>query len=192
MRKPSLQNDQKEKRLKIIFRFLIICAIFALTGSIVVTSKRIVNDLYKLFVLDFIGTSLLYAAALTLCSFFLYLFFVIVIKNPMNIKRSSVIKFAIGGIFTLIITGFILIFSVNETNKSIKDMQSYSNQEWQVKELFVTDVYRGRLPSRIVLIDTDAGQLTLHQRNYKIYKGEIYRFTYLEQTKTIINVEVID
>ncbi|MDN4608777.1 hypothetical protein [Sporosarcina highlanderae] len=191
MGRKSLQinNDKKEKRLKLIYFFVIVGAIMALLGSTLIISKRSVSDLYKSFVLDFIGTTLLYAAALTLCSFFLYAIFVVVVLNPMDIKRSSVIKFAFGGIFTLIITVLILSFSVNEANKSIDDMKSYSNQEWQVKDLLVTDVYRGRRPSRLVLIDTTEGEMILHREKLKIYRGQHYRFTYLDKTKTIIKVE---
>ncbi|MBS4204328.1 hypothetical protein [Lederbergia citrea] len=149
------------------------------------------TDLYTAFILDFIGTSFLFATALTFCLFFLYFIFVITIFNPQRIKKSSVIKFAFGGIITLIITIFLLIFGVTEAEKSIQTMKDYTNGEWEVKDLLVTDIKRGSYPSRIVLIETGEGQMTLFFEDFLIYTGQKYRFTYLNATNTIIKVEKI-
>lgn len=193
MRKKSLglNKNQNEKGLRIIFRFLIIISVMVMIGGIFIGRNMFVRDLYKAFVLNFIGTSFLYAGALIFCSLFLYLFFVITVFNPQKIKKPSVIKFAFGGIFTLIITIFLLIFSVTETAKSMEDMKDYSNGEWQVKELLVMDVYRGTRPSRIILIDTSEGTMSLHSEKIRIYEGQKYRITYLDATNTIIKVEKI-
>ncbi|MFS0575782.1 hypothetical protein AB1K83_09110 [Sporosarcina sp. 179-K 3D1 HS] len=193
MRKKSIElnKEQNEKRLRIVKRFLIIAGIIAIIGSGIIAWNRSVTDLYTAFVLDFIGMSFLCVGALILCSFFLYLIFVIVVFNPQRIKKSSVIKFALGGIVTLLITILLLLITTNEARKSIQDMKDYSNGEWQVKDLLVTDVYRGTRRSTGVLIETSEGDMKLHWESFLIYEGQKYRFTYLEATNTILNVEVI-
>ncbi|MBS4207095.1 hypothetical protein [Bacillus sp. FJAT-50079] len=193
MRKKSLKlnKDPNEKRLRIIFRFLMVIIVLVIIGSTFIVSNRFATDLYTAFVHDFIGTSFLLATGLTFCSFFLYHIFMIIIYNPQGIKKSAVIKFAIGGIFTLIITIFLIIFGFTEANKSIQDMKNHTNGEWQVKDLLVTDIYRGSRPSKIVLIETTEGEMTLFFEDFLIYKGEKYRFTYLDVTNTIIKVEKI-
>ncbi|MFS0690159.1 hypothetical protein AB1K89_13080 [Sporosarcina sp. 179-K 8C2 HS] len=139
----------------------------------------------------------MFAAGLTFCLFILYHVFLITVYNPQRIKKSSVIKFACGGIFTLIITIVLLTFGGTEAKKSIQSMKDYENGEWQVKDLLVMDVYRGSrghkgsFRSNIVLIDTDKGEMTLYLEDFPIYKGEKYRFTYLDATNTIIKVENI-
>ena len=145
MRKKSLKvnNEQNEKRLRIIFRFLIIASVLVIIGVTCIASNRFVTNLYIAFVLDFIGTFFLFSTVLTFCSFFMYTIFVITIFNPQGIKKSSVIKFVFGGIFTIIITIFLLIFGVTEAEKSIQDMKDYKNGKWEVKDLLVMDVYRG-------------------------------------------------
>jgi hypothetical protein len=72
-------------------------------------------------------------------------------------------------------------------------MKNYSNGEWQVKDLLVMDVYRGggSSPSRIVLIETGEGEMTLHFESFLIYEGQKYRFRYLDATNTVIKVEKI-
>ncbi|MEK3937205.1 hypothetical protein MKY41_18010 [Sporosarcina sp. FSL W7-1349] len=193
MKKKSVKGNKEknEKQLRIIFRFLLIPVVLVFIGTILITWNRSATDLYNAFVINFIGITFVYAAALVLCSFFLYLSFVITIYNPQKIKKSSVIKFAIGGIFTLLIAIFLLVFSGNETKKSIQDMRDYANGEWQVKELVVRDVYRGPRRSKNVLIETDEGEMILHGKSFRIYKGQPYRFTYLDATNTIIKVENI-
>ncbi|WP_042148039.1 hypothetical protein [Paucisalibacillus sp. EB02] len=190
-KKPNKANEKKNKiRERIIFRFLIIAVITVLVGSIFLAYNFFVGDLFTAFVLNFIGTSFLYTAALILCSFFLYLCFVITIFNPQRVKKSSVITFTFVGIITLIITIFLVKFSVSETTKGISDLADYSNGEWQVKELLVTDVYRGGYHTGPgALIDTEEGEMSLHWESFLIYAGEKYRFTYLDATNTIIKVE---
>ncbi|MCM3112868.1 hypothetical protein [Lederbergia lenta] len=197
MRKKPIKvnKEQNKKRLRIIYGFLMIMIVLLLIGGTFIESNGFMTDLYKAFVFNFIGMSFVFAAALTFCFFFLYHIFVIIIYNPQRIIKSSVIKFAIGGIFTLIITIFLLIFGVTEAKKSIQSMKDYKNGEWQVKDLVVTDVYRGShahkgsLRTKSVLIETDKDEMTLYFEDFLIYKGEKYRFTYLDATKTIIKVE---
>ena len=186
---PTINIEQNEKRQRIFFRFLFIVPIMAIIVTIFAASKLFVKDLYAMFVIDSIVTTLLFATASILLSFFLYLFFVITVFNPQRLKKSSVIKFALGGILTLIITVFLLFFSITGTIKSIQDMKDYANSEWQVKDLLVMDVYRGGGSSRIVLIETGQGEMVLHRESFRIYKGQNYRFTYLDATNTIIKVE---
>lgn len=184
------RNEEKnEKQLRIIFRFLLIPVVLVFIGTILRTWNRSETDLYNAFVINFIGITFVYAAALALCSFFLYLSFVITIYNPQRIKKSSIIKFALGGIFTLLLTIFLVVFSGTETKKSIQDLRDYANGEWRAQELLVKDVYRGPRRSKRVLIETDEGELILHRESFRIYEGESYRFTYLDATNTIIKVE---
>lgn len=193
MKKKSfkLTKEQNENRLRIIIRFLIIISVLVTIGATLIGLNLFVRDLYISFVLDFIGTSFLFATALAVLLFFLYLVFVITAFNPQGLKKSSVIKFAFGGVFTLIITIFLFNFTITEAIKSIQDMSDYSNGDWQVKDLFVTDVYRGSGLSDIVLIETDEGEMILHWESFRIYTGEKYRFTYLDATNTIIKVEKV-
>jgi hypothetical protein len=193
MRKKSLKvnNEQNEIRLRIIFLFLMIASVFVIIGVTCIASNWFVTNLYTAFVLDFIGTSFLFFTILTFCSFFLYTIFVITIFNPQGIKKSSLIKFVFGGIFTIIITLFLLIFGATEAEKSIQDMKDYKNGKWEVKDLLVMDVYRGTRPSRIVQFETGEGEMTLFFEDFLIYEGEKYRFTYLDATNTIIKVEKI-
>lgn len=194
MRKTTVKVNEKEnnKRGKIVFRFLIIAGIAAFIGSLFLVWNFFVGDLYLAFVLNFIGTSFLYVAALVLCSFFLYLCFVITFFNPQRVKKALVITFTFCGIVVLIITIFVLRFSFNETTQAVSDLVDYSNGRWQVKELLVLDVYRGGYhngPS--VLIDTEEGELSLHWENFVIYEGERYRFRYLDGSNTVIGVKRI-
>lgn len=192
MRKKSLNvKEQNEKRLRVAFRILIISAVLVVIGSFIIGLNFLVKDLYLSFILDFIGSSFLFSAGLAFLLFFLYCIFVITFFNPQQLKRSSVIKFALGGGFTLIITVLLFNFTVTEAKNSIQDIKAYSNGDWQVKDLVVTDIYRGRRPSKIVLIETSEGQMTLHWENFLVYKGQKYRFTYLDTTNTIIEIEQI-
>ncbi|MCM3744352.1 hypothetical protein M3193_09375 [Sporosarcina luteola] len=196
MRKKSL-IEQNKKRLRIIFLFLMVIMVLVIIGGIFITTNRFGTDLYKAFVYNFIGTSFLFAAGLTFCIFILYHVFLITVYNPQRIKKSSVIKFACSGIITLIFTIVLLTFGGTEAKKSIQSMKDYENGEWQVKDVLVTDIYRGSrghkgsYRSNIVLIDTDIGEMTLYFEDFLIYKGEKYRFTYLDATNTIIKVENI-
>ncbi|WP_047983359.1 hypothetical protein [Ornithinibacillus californiensis] len=196
MRKKPLKTNEKmnNKRKRVIYLLLILLCITVLLGAIFIASSNwLVSDLYTAFVLSFIGISFLYVSGLILCTFFLYLCSVIVIFNPQKIKKSSVINFAIVGIITLVLSLFLLNVSVNESIKAFHDIEAYSNEEWQVKEMVVTGLYRGgglhNGPG--VLIDTVEGELSLHWESSLIQVGEKYRFTYLDATNTIIDMEKI-
>ncbi|MBB4824962.1 putative nucleic acid-binding Zn ribbon protein [Sporosarcina luteola] len=193
MRKKSAMVTEAEnkKRQRISYTILIITIVFLLIASGFLTwNWFVVKDLYKAFVINFIGTSFLITAGVGLCLFFLYLFTVIVFKNPQRIKKSSIIKFAVGGIFTLFIAISLFLYGANEARKSMQDLKDYSNAEWQVKDMVVTDVYRGGGGS-ITLIETEVGDMVIHYERFLIQEGQTYRFTYLEATKTIIDVEQI-
>jgi hypothetical protein len=183
-------EKQNKKREKIIFVKLIIIGITVLIGSSVLVYNFFEGDLYTAFVLDLVGKSFLYAAALLFCSFILYLCFTITVINPQRVKLNKVIAFASVGIITLILTIFLVRFSFNEITKGTTDLSAYSKGEWQVQELLVTDVYRGGYHTGPgVLIDTMEGEMSLHWENSFINVGENYRFTYLDATNTIIKVE---
>jgi Co/Zn/Cd efflux system component len=194
-KKPLKTNEKKNNtRKRIIYLFLILLCITVLLGAIFIASSNwLVSDLYTAFVLSFIGISFLYISGLILCSFFIYLCFVITIFNPQKIKRSSVFNFAIVGVIALILSLFLLNVSVNESIKAFQDIEAYSNGEWQVKEMVVNGLYRGgglhNGPG--VLIDTVEGELSLHWENSLIQVGEKYQFTYLDATNTIIEIEKV-
>ncbi|MEV9639582.1 hypothetical protein ABZ756_02640 [Mammaliicoccus sciuri] len=199
MRKKSLKlhNEKNEKRLRIILLFLMVMIVLVIIGGSFITTNKFGTDLYKAFVYHFIGMSFLFAAGLTFCLLILYHVFLITVYNPQRIKKSSVIKFACGGIFTLIITIVLLVFGGTEAKKSIQSMKDYENGEWQVEDVLVMDIYRGSRGHKVsfrsnsVLIETDKGEMTLYFEDSLIYKGEKYRFTYLDATDTIIKVENI-
>lgn len=193
MRKKFIRASDKEndKRLRIVFRFLIVTSILVVFGAGLVFANRYETDLYNSFVLNFIGTSFLLAGVLASCTFFLYLCSIIVFLNPQRLKRSSITKAVFGGIFALLIAITILIFGATETKKWNEDRKAYANGEWQVKDLVVTDIYRGSRRSPIVLIQTAEGEMTLYYEDFLLYKGQTYRFTYLDATNTIIQVEII-
>ncbi|SKA89937.1 hypothetical protein SAMN04244570_0906 [Sporosarcina newyorkensis] len=171
--------------------------VLVIIGGSLITTNKFGMDLYKAFVYHFIGMSFLFAAGLTFCLLILYHVFLITVYNPQRIKKSSVIKFACGGIFTLIITIVLLVFGGTAAKKSIQSMKDYENGEWQVEDVLVMDIYRGSRGHKVsfrsnsVLIEIDKGEMTLYFEDSLIYKGEKYRFTYLDATDTIIKVENI-
>lgn len=203
MKKKSseLNNEQKQNKnlFRITFRFLILAFIMLIIGGTCIVFNRFVTDLYTAFVLDFIAMSFLFSTVLTFCSFILYSVFVITVFNPQKIKKSSVAKFAIGGICIFTFTLFMIIFGVTEAGKSIQAMKDYRNGKWEVNDLVVMDKYREYRhpkmvqirPSRMVHIGTSEGEMTLFIEDFTIHMGEKYRFTYLDATNTIIKVEKI-
>ncbi|QTD39433.1 hypothetical protein [Sporosarcina sp. Te-1] len=185
----SEAENKKRQRISYVI-MLVTMALVLIAGGLISWNWFVVKDLYTAFVINFIGMSFLIAAGLGFCVFFLYLITIIVFKNPQRIKRSSVAKFAVGGIFTFLIAIFLFFFGTTEAIKSIKDLKDYSNAEWQVKDLVVTDVNRGSPSYKIIFIETAEGEMVLHWERFRIQEGQSYRFTYLEATKTIINVEM--
>jgi len=185
------EADNKRRQL-VSYGILIVTGVLILLATGFITWNWFIEkDLVRAFVINFVGTSLLIAGGVALCVFFLHLIAIIVFKNPQRIKKSSVAKFAVGGIITLSIVIFLLFWGVNEARKSLEDMNAYANADWQVKDLVVTDVYRGSKPSKIILINTAEGEMVLHWERFRVQKGQTYRFAYLDATKTIINVELI-
>lgn len=194
MRKKGARATEEEnnKRQRISFIILMITIVLTfIAAGLLTVNWFIVKDLYTGFVINFVGTSFLIAAGLGLCSFFLYLYTVIVFKNPQRLKKSSVVKFAIGWIITILVTITIFLFGANETKKSMQDIKAYANEKYIVKDLAVTDVYRGSATSKITLVETTEGEMVIHWERFLIQQGQTYRFTYLDATKTIIDFEMI-
>lgn len=191
-KRAAVTEADNKRRQRVSYGILIVTAVLILLAAGFISWNWFIEkDLYRAFVINFIGTSFLIVGGLALCTFFLHLITIIVFKNPQRIKKSSVAKFAVGGIFTLSLVILFLFWGVNEARKSIEDIKAYANADWQVKDLVVTDVYRGSNPAKIILIDTAEGEMVLHWERFRIQKGQSYRFTYLDATKTIINVELI-
>ncbi|AIF65601.1 hypothetical protein GZ22_02340 [Terribacillus saccharophilus] len=69
------------KRIRIIFGFIMVMSTFVILGvSSMVLRTFFASSLYHAFIYDWIGTALLYLAALTLIAFFVYTSLVITIK----------------------------------------------------------------------------------------------------------------
>jgi energy-coupling factor transporter transmembrane protein EcfT len=190
---PSPEQIKREmanrKRLINIYGFLIVIVAFVLSGG-VFTGLRIffATELYHAFIYDWIGTALLYLAGLTLLLYFIYGSLVITIKNPQKIKKKQVFSWGGIGIICLALGGFIFHELSSITINSVRDMKDYSNGVMKIEELKVVDVYTGG-HSEIALIETEEQELSLLLNGYRIEEGQTYRFTYLERTGTILNVE---
>ncbi len=182
-------NVANRKRERIIYGFIIVMIAFVLSG---VTSMALrilfASDLYHAFIYDWVGTAFLYLAGMTLLVLFIYLCLVITIKNPQKVSKNHV--FAFGG-FGLICFALGLVFFPelsSLTINSVRDMKDYSNGVMKIEDLKVVDVYTGG-DSSIALISTEEKELSLLIYNIRIEEGKTYRFTYMERTGNILNVE---
>nr|WP_318540262.1 hypothetical protein [Terribacillus saccharophilus] len=191
-----LQNSAQLKRevanserIRIIFGFIMVMSTFVILGvSSMVLRTFFASSLYHAFIYDWIGTALLYLATLTLIAFFVYTSLVITIKNPQKVGKRQVFYFGLTGIICFTIGVFIVPQLSSLTINSMGDMRDYSNGAIHVDDFEVVDVYTDG-HSTIALITTDERDLTLMINNYQIEEGKLYRFTYLERTGTILNVE---
>lgn len=173
-----------------IIRFSIYLFVLIVVGSVIhFLNSFNVKDLYKAFIFSRLSLFMLFVIFLSLSSFFLYLFFVIVVRNPQQIKAASLVKYAASGVITFIITIVVLGYGVIETKKSIVDFKNYNEGYWQVEDLVVTELFRATNRPRTVYLKTAEGELTLHWEKFTVFEGETYRFTFLKETKTIIAVE---
>ncbi len=177
------------KRTRIIYGFIMVMVAFViLGGSFMVVRTFFASSLYHAFIFDWIGTVLLYLAALTLIVFFIYISLVITIKNPQMVGKRQLFYFGLTGLICFSIGVFIVPQLSSLTINSVGDMKDYSNGVMNVDDFKVVDVYTGG-HSTIALITTDERELTLLYNNYQIEEGKTYRFTYLERTGTILSVE---
>ncbi|OCA81691.1 hypothetical protein A8F94_22810 [Bacillus sp. FJAT-27225] len=191
--KRDLANN---KRLRIIYVFLIIMGIFTLSGGAIIGYRKwFIADLYHAFLYDSIGTAFLYLAGITLLLFFIYASLVITLKNPQSIKKTQVAAWGGTGIICLALTVFIFQELSSLTMNSIRDIQDYKNGVVKVENLTVVDVYTGggRYSNNdIALIETEKHDLTLLLDLFRLEEGKTYRFTFMERTGTILNIEKID
>lgn len=189
-KKKGTNRIQAKKIPSSILRFAIYLLILIGVGGIIHFLNTFgFKDLYKAFIFSRLNLFMIFILSLSLSSFFLCLFYVIVIRNPQQIKLPSLVKYAASGVIALIITIIVIFYGVIETKKSIVDMKSYSEEEWQVEDLVVTELFRATSRPRTVYIKTAEGELTLHWEKFTIFEGETYRFTFLKETKTIVAVE---
>lgn len=190
--KTPFKRDVKDsKRERIVIRMILLSGACIMLGLTVLISTYLPVSLFAAFVLHFIGISFIYIAILAICAFFLYASFVVVFLNPQRLRKSSVFNFAIVGILMLALTVPLLIFCVNETGKSIRDMQSYANQDWQVTEAAVVSIDWDRARYSVTnraWLHTTAGELSLF-RNRRVTVGGTYRITYLNETKAVVKME---
>jgi hypothetical protein len=177
------------KRERIIYGFLIVMSAFVLSGAASIGLRMFfATDLYHAFTYDWIGTAFLYLAGMTLILFFIYCCLVITIKNPQKISKNQVFVWGGTGIICLAIGVFIFHELSSLTINSVRDMKDYSNGVMKVDYLKVVDVYTGGRPS-LALITTEEQELTLLLNPFWIEEGKTYRFTYMERTGNILNVE---
>lgn len=178
-----------QKRLRIIYGFIIVMAAFVLPGGVFINLRKYyATDLYHAFIFDWIGTALLYLGGLTLLLCFIYGCLVIILKNPQKISKNQVIKWGGIGIFCLSIGVIIFQELSSLTINSVRDMKDYSNGMITIEDLKVVGVKSdGR--SRIETIKTEEQELSLLLNVFRIEEGKTYRFTYTERTGIILNVE---
>jgi cation transport ATPase len=177
------------KRRRIIFGFIMVMIAFVILGvTFMVLRTFFASSLYHAFIYDWIGTALLYLAALTLIAFFVYTSLVITIKNPQKVEKRQLFYFGLTGIVCFTIGVFIVPQLSSLTINSVGDMKDYANGEMKVDDFKVVDVYTGG-HSTIALITTDERELTLLYNYYQIEEGTTYRFTYMKRSGTILSVE---
>lgn len=149
------------------------------------------NFTYVLF-FELLVTVSLYSGILCLCAFFLYLCCLITFKNPQKLKPSKVIPFTLIGIGIFIFSIWLVGFSSKLFITERQAFLDYKEGNWIVKDLYIKD-YRGPdYYSRLTLLETEEGDLTLYWRPFSIYQGEMYRITYLEKNKTVIDIEKLE
>lgn len=177
------------KRARIIYGFIMVMVAFVILGvSFMVFRTLFASSLYHAFIYDWIGTALLYLAALTLIAFFVYTSLVITIKNPQRVGKKQLFYFGLTGVICFTIGVFIVPQLSTLTINSVGDMKDYSDGVMHIDDFKVVDVYTGG-HSTIALITTDERDLTLLINNYQIEEGTTYRFTYMERSGTILSVE---
>lgn len=170
--------------------FLLIAGIFLFTNFIIQLSNPVsMEENYRIFLLDSLLTGSLILAGLVICSMLLYLIGVIVFKNPQKVLEHTVLKFSLGGIFVLMITGAITYYGGTFTFDVSMDMKDYSNGDWKENEFIVTDLeYIGRGD---YTIETHGRDFLLPFLPIPIEEGETYRFTYLNRTSHVLKIEKI-
>lgn len=188
---PFKRDEKDSKRERIVIRMILLSGACIMLGLTVLISTYLPVSLFAAFVLHFIGITIIYIAILAICAFFLYASFVVVFLNPQRLRKSSVLNFAIVGILMFALTVPLFIFCVNETGKSIRDMQSYANQDWQVTEVDIVGIDWDRARYSVTnraWLHTTAGELSLF-RNRRVTVGGTYRITYLNETKAVVKME---
>jgi uncharacterized membrane protein len=177
------------KRLRIMYGFTFVMGFFVLLG-VAFTGLRafFATDLYHAFIYDWIGTAFLFLAFITLLLCIIYGCLVITIINPQKLSKNQVFKWGGTGIICLAIGVFIFHELSSLTINSLRDMKDYSSGVVKIDDLKVVDVYTDRR-SDGALIKTEEQELSLILDGYRIEEGKTYRFTYLERTGTILNVE---
>ncbi|KAB7672087.1 hypothetical protein [Bacillus sp. B1-b2] len=182
-------NVANRKRARIIYGFLIVMIAFVLAG-VTFSALRILfaTNLYHAFIYDWVGTVSFYLAGMTLLVFFIYFCLVITIKNPQKVSKIQVFSFGGFGLICLAISIVFFPELSSFTINGVRDMKDYSNGVVKIEDLKVVDVYTGG-DTNIALIATEEEELTLLIYNIQIEEGETYRFTYMERTGNILNVE---
>lgn len=177
------------KRERMMFVFLMLMVAFVLLGGAFIGLRIFfVTELYHAFIYDWMGTAFLYLAGTTLLLFFIYFCLVITIKNPQKISKNQVFAWGGTGIICLVIGVFIFHELSSLTINSVRDMKDYSDGVMKTDDLKVVEVYTGG-GSNIALIKTEEQELSLLLNVFQIEEGNTYRFTYMERTGNILNVE---
>ncbi|MED4018847.1 hypothetical protein [Sutcliffiella cohnii] len=188
--KKQTVSNKRRWRVILVFVFAFATCI-AIGGAFLIFRDLVYPDMYYVLLFDLIGMVGLYMGAIFLCAFFLYLFFIIVFINPQRIKRSKVLKFAAAGMVVFIFTVWVVGFSSQEISRDSQAFQDYKEGNWTVKELLVRDIYGPNKRSNITILETDEGDMVLYWRPFRIYRDQIYRFTYLDKTKVVLEVEQV-
>lgn len=189
----KIDTEMNRKRFRIIFIILIVAAIFIFVGGTFIGLRDLfIPDLHYVLLFEMLGTVGLYSGCLILCAFFLYICFVITIKNPQKLKRPKVFTFATIGVIVLIFSLWFVRFSSQELMAESKALKDYKEGNWMVKELYVKDVYGPDLHSNLTILETEEGDFLLYWKHFQIPRGKTYRITYLESTQTIVEIVALE
>lgn len=188
-------RKKKERQIKRIMRISYVFLLLAVISMVIAAGYMgyyvfFVNDLYRAFKFNFISGIFGYTGLLLLLLYFLFLLAVITFINPQRLKWKRRGPFTAAGVVVLCLTIWFLQFSVAEISMEARDMKAYANGDWVVKELEVKHV--DRTPGFwMATINTSEGEFLLYRRIFKTFPGQFYQIAYLEETKTIIDMEPI-
>lgn len=181
--------------MRIVFGFMIIMVIFLLIAGIFIftnflfqlTDINTIEVNYRVFLLESFATGSLILTGLTLCAMFLYLIIVIVFRNPQKVSKNTVLKFSLGGIFVLLLTGGLIYYGGSFTYDCVLDMKDYSNGDWKEEELLVKNVEY--MEDGDYIIEADHREFFVFGLPITITEGETYRFTFLDRTSHVLKIE---
>ncbi|MBD8069824.1 hypothetical protein [Bacillus sp. PS06] len=189
----KIETEKDQKRMRIAYVFLGAAIVFILIGAAFLFLRELFYpDFTYVLWFELLGGAGLYLGALCFCAFFLYLCAVITFKNPHKVKRTKVVMIATFGVCLLVFCTWLVRFSSQEVITQSAAINDYHEGDWIVKELYVKDVYGPNMHTNLTALETDEGDLTLYWEPFTIQRGKTYQITYLEKTKIVLKIDVVD